>query len=95
MRETWLTLNHYLDASECIFTKAVTSHCLVVSYLSPGHKVFCVLYYIIAEEALWLHVAEGSVELRKNPARTSLVVQWFKTACFQCRERGFDPWSMN
>ena len=57
--------------------------------------MFCVLYYIIAEEALWLHVKEGSVELRKNPARTSLVVQWFKRACFHCRERGFDLWSMN
>lgn len=29
---------------------------------------------------------------RKNKKRTSLVVQWLKSAC-QCRGQGFNPWS--
>ena len=29
----------------------------------------------------------------ENDAGTSLVVQWLKTSCSQCRGPGFHPWS--
>ena len=32
---------------------------------------------------------------RCQEAGSSLVVKWFKTRCSQCREPGFDPWSVN